>query len=130
MEVGAQRPFKSVYRFEQRQRSPGVAAEQQQPRALERELAVELWQPPLEQVVDARAQPVGDDAEHPGRGLRAAQLDLVQERAAEVVAHHLGQAHASLLAKPLDALPERLAFRLDSCHEIMVKRSFTERSRR
>jgi hypothetical protein len=52
----------------------------------------------LQEVLDRLLQPVGDDAKRMGRWLGVAELDLVEEGAAEVVACHRRQADAERLA--------------------------------
>src|SRR6266851_4412038 len=89
-----------------RQSTSRLAARHQDPRPLQSQLAIEVRQPSLEEVIDLGPEPACDDPQHPRRRLAPTQLDLVQERAAEVPAADLRQAHAPLLAQPPNALAE------------------------
>jgi hypothetical protein len=88
-----------------------VPTRQQHAALLERELTLDTRQAAFQQVVHLRAEPARDHPEHTGGGLAHPVLDLVQERAAEVRAADLGQAHSALLANAANSLPERLVFR-------------------
>src|SRR5207245_8769197 len=94
--------------IERRQSAARLAARKQHASPLERKLAVETRQPALEEVVDLGAQPARDHSQHPRRGLAPAELDLVEESAAEVAAADLGKAHAPLLSDAANALAESL----------------------
>src|SRR2546422_1546614 len=87
-----------------------VAARDQHTCPLESELTVDVGQPAFEEVLDLGAEPAGDHSEHARRRLAATELDLVEERSAEVHAAYLGQAQAATLPQPADALAE--GFRL------------------
>src|SRR5260370_23682926 len=89
-----------------RQSTSRLTTRHQDPRPLQRQLAIEVREPSLEQVVDLGAEPAGDDPQHPRRRLAPTQLALVQERAADVPAADLRQAHASLLPQASNALAE------------------------
>src|ERR1700730_2619180 len=62
--------------------------------------------------------PAGDAPQHSRGRLAPAELDLVQEGAAEIAAADLGQAHATVLTEATDALAERL----DSRHPGIIRR--------
>src|SRR5438105_15893749 len=63
----------------------------------------------LEEVLDRLLEALGDDPQSMGRGLRPAQLDLVQEGPAEVGAGDRRQAQAEILAGLPDSGSEGLA---------------------
>ena len=63
----------------------------------------------LEEVFDRLLEALGDDPQSMGRGLRPAQLDLVQEGPAEVAAGDRRQAQAEILAGLPDSGSEGLA---------------------
>ena len=91
------------------QGAPRLATGDKHTRPFQRQLAIEVRRPALEQEVNLGAEPAGDHPQNPRRRLAATQLDLVQERAAEVAAADLGQAQTPLLAEPADALAESLS---------------------
>src|SRR5437870_5570188 len=80
----------------------------------------------FEQVLDLRPQSLGDHAEQANRWTRLAHLHLVQEGAAEVVAHDLGEAHAAVLADPPDPLTQRLGLLDRPGVLVHVKGQFTD----
>src|SRR6267378_652550 len=107
--VRAHGPVGGTHGITERGQSPArLAACEQHAGPLERKLSVEIRQPALEEVVDLGAQPARDHAQNPRRGLAAAELDLVEERAAEVATADLGKAHAPFLTDAADALAEGL----------------------
>ena len=106
--VASQRPLGRIDCRTQGRQSPAcISARKKHAGFLDRQLPLDAGQATFEQVVDLCAQPPGDDPEHSGRGLAAAELDLVQERAAEVRATDSGKAETALLAHTADSLPER-----------------------
>src|ERR1700682_3290109 len=84
-----------------------ITARQEHASFLDRQLPLDARQATLEQVVNLCPEPPGDDPQHPSRRLAASELDLVQERAAEVRAADAGEAKTALLAHTADPLPER-----------------------
>src|SRR5476649_459803 len=89
------------------QRLARVTPRQEHTAFLERQLTFDTGQVPFQQVIHLRPETPGDDPEHTRGGLAASELDLVQERAAEIFAADSGEAHAALLAHTTDSLPER-----------------------
>ena len=106
--VASQRPLGRIdCRTQGRQSPPCISARKKHAGFLDRQLPLDAGQATFQQVVDLCAQPPGDDPEHSGRGLAAAELDLIQERTAEVRATDSGKAEPALLAHTADSLPER-----------------------
>src|SRR5205814_5994347 len=108
--IGADRPRSLVKAAQADERPLRLAPQQQDPRALERELSIDLRRAALEQVVDVSAEPVGDDTQHSQRRLCPSELDLAQERPREVPASDLGQADAALARQAPHPPAQGLAF--------------------
>jgi hypothetical protein len=105
--VGSERPVVAVDRRPDRdQRPAGVALEQENARFLHGQLTLDAGLPPLEQVLDLGAEPVGDDPQDPDRRPRLAHLHLVEEGTAEVVSDHGRKTHPAIGSDPADTLAE------------------------
>jgi len=105
--IGPDWPIGRVHGLPKRSQSPSrLAARHQHSRPLQRQLASEVRQSSLQEEVDLGAEPACNYPQHSRRRLAPTQLDLVEERAAEIPAADLGQAHASLLAQAANALAE------------------------
>src|SRR3989441_3733043 len=107
--VATCRPVVRVKRRLEREECPArLPLQEQDPAFFDRQLTVAPGLVAFEQVLDLRPQALGDHTEQANRRTRLAHLHLVQEGAAEVVAHDLGEAHATVLADPPDPLTQRL----------------------